>query len=126
MRATTNRPGILRLRTIGRHTGKERNAMLGYLIDGPNLAVVAMNGWADADPAWWLNLQANPEAIVDLRTGPHGVRARVANADERERLWPRLAGPTRSLDDYAALRSKKTPVVILEPWPNASLHRSKD
>ncbi len=64
-----NSYGSLRLHTIGRHSGKERVAMLGYKMDGPNLVTVAMNGWADPEPQWWLNLQAHPEAIVDLEDG---------------------------------------------------------
>jgi hypothetical protein len=46
-----------------------------------------MNGWADDDPAWWINLQANPEARVELPDGPRAVRARAADAQERSRLW---------------------------------------
>src|SRR5918996_6528039 len=56
--------GTLRLTTIGRTSGKERVAILGYLEDGENLVTLAMNGWADPEPAWWLNLQAQPEASV--------------------------------------------------------------
>ncbi len=52
--------GMLRLRTVGRKTGKERVAIVGYIVDGPNLVTPAMNGWADPEPAWWLNLQARP------------------------------------------------------------------
>src|SRR5688500_12822496 len=54
--------GMLRLRTVGRRTGEERRAMLGYLADGPNLVLMAMNGWDAPPPAWWLNLQAQPNA----------------------------------------------------------------
>lgn len=61
---------MLRLTTIGRHTRAERSVIIAYLEDGPNLIGLAMNGWADADPAWWLNLQAHPEATVQLPTGP--------------------------------------------------------
>ena len=69
---------MLRLRTIGRRTGEERSAILGYFEDGPNLVTLAMNGWAEGEPAWWLNLQAHPDATVDLVGGPRKVRARAA------------------------------------------------
>ncbi|MEZ0241440.1 MAG: nitroreductase/quinone reductase family protein [Chloroflexota bacterium] len=52
--------GTLRLRSIGRRTGRERSAILGYFLDGPNLVTLAMNGWGEPEPAWWLNLQAHP------------------------------------------------------------------
>ena len=54
--ATADRWGMMRLRTIGRRTGEERTAILGYFEDGPDLVTMAMNGWADPEPAWWLNL----------------------------------------------------------------------
>ena len=60
---------MLRLTTVGRRTGKERIAILGYLEDGQNLVTPAMNGWADPEPAWWLNLQAHADATVELPPG---------------------------------------------------------
>ena len=81
--------GALRLTTIGRRTGREHAVMVGYFEDGANLVTLAMNGWGDADPAWWLNLQAHPDAEADLPDGPRPVRARAARGDERERLWSR-------------------------------------
>ena len=107
--------GVLRLRTVGRHTGRERKALLGYAEDGPNLVLLAMNGWADPEPAWWLNLQANPSAKVDLATGSRDVNARLAIDEERARLWARLNGKSGTLDRYASLRSRETAIVILEP-----------
>jgi hypothetical protein len=56
--------GYLRLKTIGRRSGSERVAILSYVEDGPSLVTLAMNGWGDPDPAWWLNLQAQPDATV--------------------------------------------------------------
>jgi deazaflavin-dependent oxidoreductase (nitroreductase family) len=55
---------MMRLTTIGRRSGQERSVILGYFEDGPNLVTMAMNGWASPEPAWWLNLQANPEVTV--------------------------------------------------------------
>jgi deazaflavin-dependent oxidoreductase (nitroreductase family) len=114
-RATEDRPGTLRLRTVGRRSGKERRAILGYIQDGPNMVTTAMNGWGDPDPAWWLNLQARPDAMVDFPGQSIPVRGREADDDERARLWPKLGGDFSDLDRYAALRSRKTAVVILEP-----------
>lgn len=117
--ATRDRFGTLRLTTIGRRTGEERKVIVGYLEDGPNLVLVAMNGWADPAPAWWLNLQGHPDASVELSGGTREVTARVATEDERSRLWAMSIAPWTAafgdLESYAALRSRKTPLVILEP-----------
>jgi deazaflavin-dependent oxidoreductase (nitroreductase family) len=89
--------------------------IIAYLEDGSNLIAMAMNGWADGEPAWWLNLQAYPDATVDLGDGRRTVRARAAEGDERSRLWARWRELNTELDGYAALRSSETAVVILEP-----------
>jgi deazaflavin-dependent oxidoreductase (nitroreductase family) len=112
-----DRWGALRLTTTGRRTGRERSVIIGYFEDGPNLIGLAMNGWADGEPAWWLNLRAHPEARVDLAGGPRPVRGRAAEGDERSRLWARWRDMDTRLDGYAALRSSETAVVILEPRP---------
>jgi deazaflavin-dependent oxidoreductase (nitroreductase family) len=113
--ATADRWGMLRLRTVGRRSGKKRVAILGYFEDGPDLVTMAMNGWADPEPAWWLNLQAHPDAVVDLPGGMRAVHARAANPDERPRLWAVQATYDKDLDAYAARRSRETAVVILSP-----------
>jgi hypothetical protein len=76
---------------------------------------MAMNGWADPEPAWWLNLKAHPDTSVDLPDGSRAVHGRAADPDERPRLWARWAVYDKDLDGYAALRSRETAVVILEP-----------
>jgi deazaflavin-dependent oxidoreductase (nitroreductase family) len=106
----------MRLTATGRRTGHPRSVILGYYEDGPNLVTMAMNGWADGEPAWWLNLQAHPEATVETRGQvPQPVRARAADGDERVRLWARWREIDRNLDAYAARRSSETAVVVLEP-----------
>ena len=111
--------GAMRLTTIGRRSGRERSAILGYYEDGPNLVTLAMNGWAKEEPAWWLNLQAHPEASVDLADGRRAVRARAAEGDERARLWARWRDFGDDVDAYATRRPSETAVVILEPLPEA-------
>jgi deazaflavin-dependent oxidoreductase (nitroreductase family) len=105
----------MRLTAIGRRTGRARAVIVGYFEDGPNLVTMAMNGWGDAEPAWWLNLQAHPDARVDLVDGPRNVTGRAAHGDERERLWARWRQIDKKLDAYAARRSRQTAVVVLEP-----------
>ena len=115
--ARADRWGMLRLRTAGRRSGQERKAILGYFEDGQDLVTLAMNGWGDADPAWWLNLQVQPDAMVDLPGGSRAVRGRAAGPDERPRLWARWAAFNKDgdLDAWAARRSRETAVVILSP-----------
>jgi deazaflavin-dependent oxidoreductase (nitroreductase family) len=107
--------GTMRLNTIGRRSGQPRVAIVGYYEDGPNLVTLAMNGWAAAEPAWWLNLQAQPETTVELKDGVRAVRARAAEGDERDRLWARWHDFSDQYDAWAALRSRETAVVVLEP-----------
>lgn len=107
--------GTMRLTTVGRRSGKERVAILGYFEDGPNLVTMAMNGWADGEPAWWLNLQAQPDAVVELKEGRRAVRGRAAEGEERARLWARWRDFGDDVDAYATRRSTETAVVILEP-----------
>ena len=110
-----NRYGMMRLTTIGRRSGEERSVILGYFEDGPNLVTMAMNGWAAPEPAWWLNLQAHPDATLDLAQGRLEVRGRAAVGEERARLWSRWSEIDEGLDSYAARRPTETAVVILEP-----------
>jgi deazaflavin-dependent oxidoreductase (nitroreductase family) len=79
-RAKANRWGTLRLTTTGRRTLQERSVILGYLEDGPNLITMAMNGWADGEPAWWLNLQANPNARRPRRRATFGHSTRSSGS----------------------------------------------
>ena len=115
---TDTRWGTLRLATVGRRSGKRRVAILGYIEDGPNLVIPAMNGWAEPEPAWWLNLQANPEATVEMPDGSTAsVTARASIREEREQLWRRLVnlGSAAYTDANAALRLRPTAIVVLEP-----------
>jgi F420H(2)-dependent quinone reductase len=77
---------------------------------------MAMNGWSEAEPAWWLNLQAHPEAVVELAGGVRReVLGRGSMGGERERFWQRWRELDKNLDDYAARRPRETAVVVLEP-----------
>jgi deazaflavin-dependent oxidoreductase (nitroreductase family) len=108
--------GALYLTTIGCHSGKKRGVIIAYLEDGPDLVALAMNGWDEGHPAWWLNLQAHPDVVVRL---PHRqarqVHAREATGEQRQRLWQRWAEIDVGLDAYAGQRSIETPVIVFEP-----------
>lgn len=113
--ARAQRWGAMRLETVGRRSGQARSVILGYLEDGPNLITLAMNGWGEGEPAWWLNLQAHPQARVQLSNGTLEVLAYAATGEERARLWDRWRSLDKKLDSYARRRSTETTVVVLEP-----------
>lgn len=112
--------GALHLTTTGRKSGQQRSVIVGYLEEGRSLVTLAMNGGDEGHPAWWLNLQAHPDAVVRLaRQQPRPVRARAAVGEERTRLWQRWAAVDPDLGAHAGRRSTETPVVILEPVQSA-------
>lgn len=113
--ARPQRWGAMRLTTIGRRSGEERSVIVGYFDDGPNLVTLAMNGWGEGQPAWWLNLQSHPEALVRLADGTREVVAHAATGQERAQLWDRWRSLDENLDGYARRRSTETAVVVLEP-----------
>jgi deazaflavin-dependent oxidoreductase (nitroreductase family) len=108
---------MMRLTTVGRRSGQARKAILGFFEEGPNLVTMAMNGWGEPEPAWWLNLQAHPDTIVELPGGTRAVHGRAATPDERPVLWARWAeyDGEAKLNAWAARRRGETAVVILEP-----------
>lgn len=121
--------GMLRLHTIGRRTGRERAVIVAYYENDADLITLAMNGWGEPPPAWWLNLRAHPHATVDLVDGQRSVHARESHGTERERLWTGFGAyepEGTDLDALAALRSRQTPVVVLEPSPDRESGSSAD
>lgn len=107
--------GTLRLTTTGRRTGQQRSVMVGYFEDGPNLITMAMNGWGAPEPAWWLNLRANPEATAELTDEKRPVRGRAATGAERERLWAQWLAIDPNYEPLSKRRPKETAIVVLEP-----------
>jgi len=112
-----DRYGLMRLTATGRRSGEKRSVMLAYVEDGDNLVTLAMNGWGEAEPAWWLNLSAQPDAMLDLVDGSRPVTSRAALGDERERLWARWRDLDDNLDAFAAQRDGETAVVVFEGRP---------
>src|SRR5918992_2919033 len=97
--------GALRLTTTGRRSGEPRSVIVGYYEDGPNLVSMAMNGWAPPEPAWWLNLQADAQAVVELAGGiRREVVGRAAVGAERERLWQHWRETGEKPHNYASRR----------------------
>jgi len=107
---------VLELTTIGRKSGQPRSVMLTSPIqEGTTLVVVASRGGDDNHPAWFLNLRANPEVKVAYQGGPaRPMRARVADADERGRLWPLVVADHKNYAGYQTKTKREIPLVLLE------------
>ena len=108
---------VVELTMIGRKSGEARTTMLtSPLQEGDKTMIVASRGGDDHHPAWFLNLQANPEVEVRIGGGPkQKMHARVADSDERARMWPKLTADHKNYADYQASTKREIPVVILEP-----------
>lgn len=108
-------PPMLLLDHVGAKTGEPRTSALAYLADGRDLVLVASKGGHPRHPAWYHNLRANPDTTVQVGPERRRVRARVATAEERERLWPRVVEVYGGFDSYQARTQREIPLVILEP-----------
>jgi deazaflavin-dependent oxidoreductase (nitroreductase family) len=106
---------ILVLRTTGRRSGEQRESPMFFLDQGAGFAVVASNGASKRPPAWWLNLQAQPDAQALVRGKTHAVHARAASEQEIETLWPRFVELYSGYEHYKSIATRELPVVILEP-----------
>jgi deazaflavin-dependent oxidoreductase (nitroreductase family) len=106
---------VLSLTTTGRKSGRPRSTTIIYVEDGDRLVVMPSNAGSDAPPAWWLNLQANPEAEVQIAKERRRVRARRATDEEAERLWPRMRELYSGFEEYQSFTEREQPIVLLEP-----------
>jgi F420H(2)-dependent quinone reductase len=106
---------VLVLRTIGRRSGKPRQSPMFYVPHRGGYAVVASNAASRRVPAWWLNLQTQPEAEATVGDGWQPVRAREATAAEHEELWPSFVRMYSGYDHYKEIATREMPVVVLEP-----------
>ena len=106
---------MLLLFNRGRRSGREHITPLLYIEDGGRYVIIASNAGDRRNPSWWLNLQANPRACIQVRRDRIDVVARTAQGEERARLWQRLLQSYGYFDDYARRSQREIPVVVLEP-----------
>lgn len=104
---------VLILHTVGRKSGKARQTPLLYLQAGDDYVIVASRGGSDAPPGWWLNLQATPEATIEIKGSRRRVTARKATAEEKAAYWPRLTAGYSFYDDYQARTTREIAVIVL-------------
>lgn len=105
----------LLLTTVGRKTGKPRSRPLVYTKVGGNYVIVASMGGAPTDPAWYTNLMATPEAVIQVKDELISVHARTAEGHEREELWTKMIATLPQYEEYQARTSRLLPVIVLEP-----------
>ena len=101
--------------TTGRRSGKVREIPLFAFEDGPRLVVIGSYMGRPEEPAWVGNLAAHPDTTVRMGRDVRPMRARIAEGDERDRLWALAARGYPGYEDYASWTSRKIPVVALEP-----------
>jgi deazaflavin-dependent oxidoreductase (nitroreductase family) len=119
-RATRGRLGgslmgmpMLLLTTTGRKTGQPRTTPMPFYAKGDDYVIVGSNNGEPRDPAWWLNLQADVHARVQILGDEIDVRARLAGTAERERLWPELLAFNPRYAVYEKRTTREIPVVVL-------------
>ena len=107
---------VLFLHHVGARSGAERISPLLYVQDGKQLAIIASKGGHPKHPAWFHNLMANPDTEVEVGRDRRRVHARVAEGEERARLWSKAASVWPDYDRYQARsKGRLIPVVVLEP-----------
>jgi deazaflavin-dependent oxidoreductase (nitroreductase family) len=103
----------LLLTTTGRKSGSTRTLPLIFGHSGADYVVVASKGGAPTHPAWYLNLQSNPDVRVQVKGDKFAARAHTANAAERAALWPKMVAIYPPYEEYQAKTDRQIPVVVL-------------
>ncbi|WP_231951629.1 nitroreductase family deazaflavin-dependent oxidoreductase [Nocardia terpenica] len=107
---------VLMLTTTGRKSGKQRTTMLTAPVqENGTFVVVASGGGSDTTPAWFLNLRDNPMVEVSDGAQARPMRARIASAQERAELWPKVVAEYQGYEEYQKKTTREIPLVILEP-----------
>ena len=107
---------VIELITTGRKSGKEHSTLLAApIVDSDRVVLVASYGGDDRHPAWCLNLRANPEVRVTSAGSTRSMIARIATAEEKDKLWPQITSRYQGYADYQKRTERPIPVIILEP-----------
>jgi deazaflavin-dependent oxidoreductase (nitroreductase family) len=108
-------PPVLLVDHVGARSGTRRTSPLVYARDGENVILVASKGGYPKNPAWFHNLMANPDTTIQIGSHRSAVHARVADPEERKRLWPKVVEVYGGYEDYRKRTDREIPLVILEP-----------
>ena len=119
-RATKGRVGgqlgsanILLLTTTGRRSRQPRTTPLNYFVDGDRIVLIASNGGSDRHPAWYLNITDTPAVTIERNADTQAMTARVATAEEKAALWPRIVDWYSGYGKYQQRTDRDIPLVIL-------------
>ena len=105
----------LLLTTRGHKSGQLRRTPLVYGQDGDRFVIIASRGGNDSHPAWFLNVEADPEVEIQVLAEHHRLRARIAEGEERTAKWQMMVEIFAEFEEYQKKTSRQIPVVILEP-----------
>jgi deazaflavin-dependent oxidoreductase (nitroreductase family) len=107
---------VLKLTTVGRKSGDRRTTMLtSPLLEDDDVILIASFGGGDHNPAWYLNLVADPDVEIEIDGSKRLMRARVADGAERTRLWDAVTAAHENYADYQRKTDREIPVVVLSP-----------
>lgn len=110
------RPRVALIDHIGAKTGIKRTSPLMYHEHGVAIVVAGTKGGQPSHPAWFHNLMANPDTIIQIGSEVREVRARLATDEERDQLWKKMVAVFPGYDFYERnAKGRKIPVVILDP-----------
>jgi deazaflavin-dependent oxidoreductase (nitroreductase family) len=110
---------VLALTTTGRRSGRPRSTVVAYLRRGDAYASAGLNLGSDRDPAWALNVRADPRAWIEVRGERMAVHAREANGEEAEELWREFIDRVPMIASSRELAQRDTPVFVWEPLAEA-------
>lgn len=106
---------VLLLTTTGRRTGRERRTPVQYERVGNQIVVVAAGGGSPTPPGWWLNIEADPDVVVQTGADVWRAHAETADSDRRSGLWPALLAANPSLGSAQEKAGRQLPAVVLSP-----------
>ena len=106
---------VLLLTTTGRKTGQPRTTPLGYFTQDGNYVVIASNGGADQNPAWFYNLKSNPQVTIQAGNKQLAAKAEVVDTEKRTQMWADLVKMAPAYDRYTTRTKREIPLVILKP-----------
>ncbi|MGA9876078.1 MAG: nitroreductase family deazaflavin-dependent oxidoreductase [Solirubrobacteraceae bacterium] len=108
-------PPMLLLDHVGAKSGELRTSPLVFARDGANVVLVASKGGYPKNPGWFHNLKAHPDTTIQIGSKRIDVHARVADPEERKRLWPVVVDVYGGYEDYQRRTEREIPLVVLEP-----------
>ena len=107
------------LTTTGRKSGKRRTVALLYIRDGDDVVLIASMGGSRRNPDWYFNLVDDPDVVIEVDGAETPMVARIADGDERDRLWVASVESYGDYSTYQARTERQIPVVVCSPAPRS-------